>query len=57
MHDARPNQRSHDEWLAELDLIGAVASREQLWRQWLNAPDMQTEDAQHLFTFLITSNN
>lgn len=57
MDDQHTTTTSHKEWLAELDRIGAAASRCELWSLWYSAPDRKAEDANHLFTFLITNQN
>ena len=57
MDDQDETTTSHGEWIAELDRIGAAASSCELWRLWASAPDSTTEDAHHLFKFLITNQN
>ena len=57
MADQDTTTTSHDDWIGELDRIGAAASSGELWRLWSSAPDTTTEDARHLFNFLITNYN
>lgn len=57
MADQDTTTTSHDDWVGELDRIGAAASSGELWRLWSSAPDSTTEDAHHLFKFLITNQN
>ena len=57
MTDHHSEAANLEEWLANLDRIGAVATKHELWCIWLNAPDRQAEDTRHLFTHLVTNHN
>lgn len=57
MVDHQSEATNHEEWLANLERIGAVATKHELWCIWLNAPNRQAEDTRHLFIHLTTIHN
>lgn len=57
MTDHQSEATNHEEWLANLDRIGAVATKHELWCIWLNAPNREAEETRHLLTHIITNHN
>lgn len=51
------NEKALQDWCDELDRIGAAASKDELWRIWLSAPDLDAKEARDLFVSIINPEN